>query len=788
MTIPQAFDLALQHHRAGRLAEAEAGYRQILAAHPEHADALHLLGVIAHQVGRHDLAAEWIRQAIVLNPNFPTAHCNLGEALRALGQVDEAMAAYRRAIQIRPDFPEALNNLADALRERGQFEEAIKHCRRALEVKPDFSDAHNNLGAALAGQGKFTEAIVNFRRALELKPNYPEACNNLGAALSAISEHDEAVAACRRALELEPGHARAYNNLGAVLAGRGQFDEAITAYRRALELKPDYAEAHNNLGSALAGHGQTDNAIATWQRALELKSDYPEALNNLGNALKDRGELEEAIATYRRALQLNPDYPEACVNLGAALAGQNRLDEAIVMCRRAIELRPGYPEAFNNLGNALKHRGDLDEAVEAYRCALQVKPEHAWVHSNLIHVLHDHPGYEAGMISEEHERWNQKFSDPLKECVMPYANDRAAGRRLRVGYVSADFREHPVGRYVLPLLERHDREGFEIFCYSGAARPDWMTERLRSLAGNWRSTMGVPDARLAEMVREDGVDILVDLALHTAGNRLPVFARQPAPVQVSWLAYPGSTGLRGIGYRLTDARMEPEGQSVWPPEVPAPLPDCWCCYQPPAESPEVNALPALSAEGVTFGSLNNFSKVNEGVLALWARVLEAVKWSRLLMFCPEGVARDRVGAFFGERGIAAARVEFVGFLSGGEYLRLYQRIDLALDPFPRNGMTTTCDALWMGTPVMTMPGKMPASRAGLSLLSSVGLAELAASSEEDYVRMAVELAGDLPRLAELRASLRTRMLGSPLMDAPRFARNVEAAYRQMWQAWLRKQR
>ena len=580
VTISQAFEVAFQHHKAGRLADAEAIYHQILAVRPNNPKVLHLLGVAAHQEGRNDLAIKWIRQAIVLNPDFPIAHCNLGEGYRATGR----------------------------------------------------------------------------------------------------------------------------------------FDEAIAAYRRALQLKPDMQQAHNNMGNALAAQGHLDDAIAAFRRALQLKSDYPEALNNLGSALKDQGELDDSIAAYRRALL--------------------------------------------------------------------IKPDHAPAHSNLVYALHFHPGHDDKMIAEEHLRWNRQFSDSLKKFVRPHTNDRNPGRRLRVGYVSPDFRDHPVGRFMLPLLKRHDRRQFEILCYFGGGQPDWMTKLIRGLAGSWRNTLGVPDAGLAEMIRRDGVDILVSLTMHTAGNRLPVFARRPAPVQVAWLAYPGSTGLESIGYRLTDAHMAPPGQdSAWSSEEPVRLPDCWCCYDPAGESPEINALPASSAEGVTFGSLNNFAKVDDGVLALWARVLEAAQGSKLLMLCPEGRSRERVRAFFGARGIAAERVELVGYVSRWDYLRRYERIDVGLDSFPCNGMTTTCDALWMGAPVLTLPGKMPVSRAGLSILSTVGLAELAASSEEDYVRMAVELAGNLPRLAHLRATLRGRMLASPLMDAPRFARNVEAAYRSMWERW-----
>jgi len=722
MTIPEALQIAVEHQRAGRLAEAEALYRRILAAQPNHAGALHFLGVIALQGGRHDAALEWIRKSIVIDPNNPVAHSNLGVVWRATGRLDEAIAAYRRAVALQPDYPEAHNNLGNALREQGELDEAIAACQRALELQPNLLDAHVNLGDLLRDRGQLDDAIAAYRSALEIKPDFPEVCLSLGAALACLS----------------------------------RLDEAISAYRRALELRPDSAEIHVNLGAAFAGLGRLDEAMAEYRRALELKTVHPEAHNNLGNALKRSGQLDAAIAEYRRALEVKPDYPEA----------------------------------HNNLGNALKDRGELNEAIAAYRRALQIKPDYVGAQSNLVHALHYHPSRDAMALAEELRGWNRKFGDPLRQYVRPRSHAPAVGGRPRVGYVSPDFRNHPVGRFALPLFEQHDRERFEIFCYSGVTSSDWMTERFQRLAGKWRVTVGVSDARLAEMIREDGVDILVDLAMHTAGNRLLTFARQPAPVQVAWLAYPGSTGLPSIGYRLTDSHMDPPGEdsdpmgsrsrgTAWSAEEPVRLPDCWCCYDPMDDAPEINALPALSTEDVTFGSLNNFAKMNEGVLALWARVIGAVKGSRLLMFCPEGWARERVHAFFGSRGIGAERVELAGYLPRWEYLSLYQRIDIGLDPFPCNGMTTTCDALWMGVPVVTLPWEMPASRAGLSLLSCVGLGELAAASEEDYARIAVGLAGDLPRLAHLRATMRARMQASPLMDAPRFARNVEAAFRRM---------
>jgi len=681
MTISQALDLAVRRHQAGQLAEAEAIYRQILAAQPNHADALHLLGVIAHQVGRHDLAVEWIRRAIGVNPAGLQYHLNLGNALAAQGQVDEAIAMYHGELRLNPDNPEACNNLGNALRQRGRPDEAVAAYRRALLVKPDFPEAHGNLGVALAELGKL--------------------------------------------------------------------EEAIAAYRRALDLKPGDAEFHNNLAAALAGLGQLDEAVAAYRRALELKPDYPRGCNNLGNALRQRGQLDEAIAAYRRAL----------------------------------ELRPDYLEAHNNLGVALKDLGQFDEAIASFRRVLQRNPEMASAHSNLICTLHFHPDQNAGTIAEEHERWNRQFSESLKRFIAPHANDLAAARRLRVGYVSPDFRGHVVGRYMLPLFELHDRERFEIVCYSGVLRSDSITARFRSLADAWRETAGVSDEALAEMIRRDRVDILVDLTQHLAGNRLPVFARKPAPVQVSFAGYPDSTGLGAIEYRISDRHLLAGSADEGAGKERVCLIDSFWCYDPCGMDVEVNPLPARESGTVTLGCLNNFCKVNQRVLRLWARVLGKVKNSRLVISCPAGSHRERTLEALEREGVEARRVEFVALQPLREYLELYHRLDIALDTFPYNGGVTTCDALWMGVPVVSLAGETPVSRAGLSLLSNLGMPELVAHSEFEYANIAERLAGDLPGLARLRSTLRDRMKSSVLMDAPRFTRQVEQAYRQMWQAW-----
>jgi len=784
VTIPQAFKLAVQRHQAGQLADAESLYRQILAAQPNHFDALHLLGVIAHQVGRDDLAVEWTRRAIALNPTNPFAHFNLGEACRAAGRLEDAIAAYRRALQLQADFPHAHNNLGIALRERGRLDEAIAAYRCALQLHPDFPEIHNNLGDALREGGQFDEAIASCRRALQLKSDFPEALNNLGAALAGLGQIEEAIDTYQRALRLKPDYPEAHHNLGSALMERGQLGEAAAAYQKALALKPSYPEAFNHLGNALAGQGRREEAVAAYQRALELKPRYPEALNHLGVALHDLGRLEEAIAVIHRALELRPDYPEACNNLGNALRERGQMDQAIAGYRRALELKPDSPEALTNLGAALAGQGQLDDAIGAFRQALRTKPGHAAAHSNLVYALHFHPGHDARSISEERQRWNQRFGDPLKPFVPPRPTDCRPDRQLRVGYVSADFRDHPVGRQLLPLVARHDCARFEILCYSEAARPDWITERFRTLAGKWRNTIGISDARLAELVREDEVDILVDLAQHTAGNRLAMFARQPAPVQVSFAGYPGSTGLEAIKHRISDRFLETGGANEdASSKEHVHLIDSFWCFDPCGLEVDVNPLPALKNHAVTFGSLGKTDKVNDPALKLWARALATAKDSRLVMWSPAGSHRERTLKTLRKEGVEASRVEFVEFRPRREYLQLYHRLDIVLDTFPYNGHNTSLDALWMGVPVVSLAGNTPVSRAGLSQLTNLGLPELVARSESEYIGVAESLARDLPRLAQLRSALRARMEASVLMDAPRFAQSVEAAYRSMWERW-----
>ena len=595
----------------------------------------------------------------------------------------------------------------------------------------------------------------------------------------------EAEAIYRQILAAEPRHADALHLLGVIAHQVGRDEVAVDLIRQAIALAPGAANFHSNLGNALCGKGQIDEAIATFRQAIVLKPNYPEAHNNLGNALRDKGQLDEAVAACREAIALEPDYAEAHYNLGNALRDKGQLDEAIATFRQAIVLKPELPEAHSNLGNALRDEGRLDEAIAAYRQAINLKPNDSETHSNLLLTLNYYPGFETRVIAGEERCWNQQHAEPLRQFIQPHRNDCSPDRRLRIGYVSPDFREHVVGYNVLPLLTCHDRDHLEIFCYAEVAHPDTLTERFRASAQHWRSTVGLTDEQFAAQIREDQIDILVDLALHTAHNRLLVFARKPAPVQVTFAGYPGSTGLRTIDYRLSDPYLDPPGMGEsLSSEQALRLPHSFWCYDPlDCSDLSVNELPSRANGFITFGCLNNFCKINDAVLRLWARILHAVPSSRLLLLAPEGSPRQHALDVLGLEGDIHERIEFVSYQPRRKYLELYHHIDLGLDTLPYNGHTTSLDSFWMGVPVVTLVGQTIVGRAGLSQSMNLNLPELIAHTPEQYVQIAAGLANDLPRLHELRSTLRARTEQSTLMDAPRFARDIEAAYRQMWQHW-----
>ena len=632
------------------------------------------------------------------------------------------------------------------------------------------------------------EALQLYRKILAVRPDQVDALNLGGVANLELNHIGEAVKLLQAAVRLQPSYAEAHNNLGNALQAAGRLDEAAAAYRRAVGIKPGYAEAHYNLGILLQKSNDTAGAVAAHHRAIEINPNFAEAYASLGVVLHESGEFNEAIAACRRAIKIQPDYAPAHNTLGNALLASGKTDASVRALNDALEIEPAYADAHSNLARALSDQGRLDETIEAYRNALKLKPNFAKAHSNLIFTMNYHARFTVEDILAESRHWDQIHALPLAVRARPHANARDPERRLRIGYVSPDFCTHSVSYFIEPLLANHDRDGFEVFCYAEVHCPDAVTTHIRTLADGWRSTVGLPDAKVADRIREDRIDILVDLAGHSANNRLPAFAERPAPIQVTWLGYPNTTGMSAIDYRLSDEIADPEGVAeAHHSEALVRLPGGFLCYGPPATSPEVTPPPAAEIGQVTFGSFNNLTKVTPEVVKTWARILKAVPGSRIMIKSKplaDETTRAHYLALFAGAGIEADRIELISAIPLlSNHLAAYGKVDIGLDPFPYNGTTTTCEALWMGVPVITLCGTRHAARVGASLLTAMGLTDFIANTSDGYVETAADLAKNIERLANLRQDLRPRMAASPLCDAETFAGNIETTFRDMWRRW-----
>ncbi len=766
--IENALAIARQNRDAGKFPEAAAAYRRILSAHPKHAQTQYELGMMLLEADHSETdragtdradvdrqeADDLLQQSVDARSLPAKSYFNLGNAWASRGKLTAAIDAYRVAISLRPDVPETHNNLGNAFKQKGELEEAIASYRRALKLRPNYATAHNNLGNAQADNKDWQSAITSFRQAIALKPDYAEA----------------------------------YFNLANTLSDHRQFDEAVLAYKEALRIQPDYVDALTNLGIAYKDAGRWDDAIDSYRKALAIEARNPDIIYDLANALSGKGNLTEAIACYAKALEIRPGFTEAINNLGSAIGKQDRLDEAIACFRKALALRPDYPNCCNNLANALKDSAKLAEADVYYAKALALKPEVEAVHSNQIYCRIFDINNPQEAIAGELQKFNANYVRPLRDKIPIHRNDCNPNRRLRIGYVSADFRDHCQMFFMLPLLANHDRAQVEIYCYSNVSSSDAVTAKHQALADVWRPIYAVDDEAAAKQINDDQIDILFDLTLHMASNRLLLFARKPAPVQITWLGYPGSTGVETIDYRLTDPHLDPPGANdPYYTEKSLYLPETFWCYDPMETVLALNDLPALENGYVTFGCLNNFCKINSQTLRLWAKVMCEVKNSRLILLSPLGSIRQWVVDELNSHGIATSRIQFEFKRPRRNYLELYHQIDLVLDTFVYNGHTTSLDGLWMGVPMVTRFGWPAVSRAGLSQLTNLNLQHLASDTEEGFFAAAVNLANDLPALQNLRKTLRQRMEASPLMDGQKFARGFEQACRNAWMQWCAKQ-
>jgi predicted O-linked N-acetylglucosamine transferase (SPINDLY family) len=657
------------------------------------------------------------------------------------------------------------------------------NCRTELARNPNNVDARHALSDIAHRKGRYEEAA----QLLEYCASTPPEFANLGIALQKLRRHDEAETAYRAAIQLDPSFVSAHFNLGSLLEELQRSSEAEAEYRAAIAFRSDHAGAWSGLGRVLQCNGRLGEALIAFRHAVKHAPTDPTHRSNLGNLLFALDHYSEALAELQHALRVDPRHSIAHGNLGALLLRCGHPIMAEGECRTAIALDPGQHRWLTNLGGALLSQARYREAEEAYRKALMIKPDYPTAHGNLLFAMNYCPDVTAEAIVTEHQEWDRRHAKHLAPQPEGFDLDRSPGRRLRIGYVSPDFRQHAVALFAEPLLAAHDRSNVELYLYAGVAVEDMATKRFRSLADQWRNTLSLDDAKLAETIRADHIDVLVDLTGHSAGNRLLTFARRPAPVQVAYLLGHGcSTGLSAMDAFLADEMLAPAGSDALFSERVVRLPRIPITYQPPAEMPPVTPLPASANGYVTFGHFGRTERLNEVVISAWARILNSLPGSRLILdSCPfhEPAFRDLFLARFNEHGIGPNRLVLHYTAPQSSLWAGYGDVDIALDPFPHNAGTTTIEALWLGVPVLSLAGRPTVGRFGASILHAIGLEDWVTGDTDAYVARAVTAASDLQSLARLRMGLRPRLANSPLCDAHGLARAVEAVYRDLWDEW-----
>jgi protein O-GlcNAc transferase len=820
--VDQLFAQAVNYHQQQQFAQALTAYRQVLAIDPKYIDALTNLGSLLKSLGQVEEAIAIYRQGLALKPKSGETWFNLGNALHEIGQLEAAESAFGQAVQLKPNLGVAYFKLGKVLQEQEKLTEAADSYQKAINLMKDSAQAYTNLGNILKGLGQLEAAVAHHRQALQLQPNSAQAYYNLGNALTAQEEYESATAAYQQALRLKPDWAEALLNLAVAYLALENFESAEQALKQAILLKSDLTLAHYNLGKLLQKQGDIAAAEIYFRQYWQLQPDEPKAWEALLSAMQIQGKhsesiallqdhlqqqpdqaiahyylgtiynnlarFSEAISYLQQALQLDPNLAIAHNNLGYAFIQNGQLSTGIESCLRAIEIQPKLAIAYLNHGLALNNQGRVSEAIARFQETLRIDPNYHPANTNLLYALNYSPDYSPVTVAAAHHQWGQQITKLTQKVLHQQSSSKLdfKSKILRVGYVSPDLRQHSVAYFFEPILSHHDPTQVETFCYANVPNPDAVTQRLRNLSHHWRDVYNLDDDQLADLVRFDGIDILVDLAGHTGSNRLLMFTRQPAPIQVTYLGYPNTTGLVNMNYRLTDNWADPPGltDDYYTEEL-IRLPRCFLCYLPSPTAPEVIGLPAKTMGRITFGCFNNLPKITPEVIALWSQILHSVPNSRIILkirWFDDQPTRDRYLSMFTDCGIDSQRVKLIGMIpDSNHHLAFYGNIDIALDPFPYHGTTTTCEALWMGVPVITLAGQTHVSRVGVSLLTTVGLPELIASTPQEYVDKAVALAFDLPRLSQLRANLRHQVAASPLCDAVGHTQAMETMYRQLYQ-------
>ncbi|GAB2255170.1 hypothetical protein Droror1_Dr00008948 [Drosera rotundifolia] len=789
-----------------KYAEALGLYDRILDKDGENVEALIGKGICLQAQNNGRLALECFNDAIQLDPQNARALTHCGILYKDENRLLDAAEIYKKALDADPSYKLAAECLAivvtdvgTSLKLAGNTQEGIQKYCEALKVDPHYAPAYYNLGVVYSELMQYDVALTCYEKAALERPMYAEAYCNMGVIYKNKGDLELAIACYERCLAVSPNFEIAKNNMAIALTDlgtkvklEGDIEQGVAYYKKALSYNWRYADAMYNLGVAYGELLKFDMAIVFYELAFHFNPHCAEACNNLGVIYKDRENLDKAVECYQMALSINPNFSQSLNNLGVVFTVQGKMDAAAGMIEKAIIANPSYAEAYNNLGVLYRDAGDISRAIEAYEHCLKLDPDSRNAGQNRLLAMNYINEGDDDKLYEAHRGWGERFMGLFSQYTS-WDNPKDPDRPLTIGYVSPDFFTHSVSYFIEAPLCHHDYNNYKVFVYSAVVKPDAKTikfrEKVMKKGGIWRDMYGIDEKKVASIVREDKVDILVELTGHTANNKLGMMACRPAPIQVTWIGYPNTTGLPAIDYRITDALADPPDMKQKHVEELVRLPECFLCYTPSPEAGPVSPTPAILNGFCTFGSFNNLAKITPKVLQVWARILCAVPNSRLVVkckpFCSDSI-RLRFLSALEQLGVESVRVDLLPLiLLNHDHMHAYSLMDISLDTFPYAGTTTTCESLYMGVPCVTMEGRVHAHNVGVSLLKNIGLGHLVAKTEDEYVKLAVKLALNVTALSELKMSLRDFMLKSPVCDGEGFTRGLESVYRHMWRRYCK---
>ena len=757
-------------------------FMRALELAPGFAEALGRLGDVLQAQGHLKEAGECYRGALELDPALAMAHAGKGDILQAQQQFQLAQTSYRQALTLAPGTADIHRKLGDVQVALNRPDAAMQSYAAALEIDPGNAMAHGGLGNVLFRLDRNAQAATSYRAATALPTATAAHYHGLGRSLHALGQTAEAEMAYRQAIALDATVAAPMLHYADLLRETRRERQAITIYQAALLLEPDNIDTRNNLGMALQADGQLEDALAAFRQVEVLAPNNTVTHSNIAAVLNDMGQREAALESCRRAVKLGPKSPAAHVNLGTCLMEMGRLSEAVSSFETVVKLDPHHRRAHVNISATLTRLGRVDQAIVHARKALKINPDWDELHSNLLFYLTHSQDIDAAALFAEHVRYADHFEAPLRASWPVHTNPRDPERGLRIGFVSADLYNHAVAHFITPILEHLALSPrLEIVIYANSFHDDHVSRHLHGMASIWRQVEKLTHAELAQLITSDAIDILIDLSGHTGFNRLPAFARKPAPLQLTWIGYPGSTGLQAMDYFLVDRYYAPPGllDDQFTEKL-LRLPAS-AVFLPSPEAPDVNPTPALDNGYVTFGSFNRASKLSREVIARWSTLLRALPDAKMVVAgMPNDQTSDMFLAWFKREGIASNRLTFFAHTNSRDYLALHHLVDVCLDTSPYNGGTTTLHALWMGVPTLTIAGPTLPSRVGAAILQHVALTDFIAVDDQDFLLKGKQIAGGIAAIASLRAGLRDKLKNSAACQPALIATGLEHAMRSIW--------